>query len=130
MSARVGDFEDRSRRSNLVFYELPDNHNESWQSTESLVVELCKYHLGITLKPHDMERAHRLGVFQPDKNRPIVAKFAHFKVKQQILTPLSELKETDFGLAEDLSANTRLTRKHRLNSIRHKTNPSSSGTTN
>ncbi|KAH9376360.1 hypothetical protein HPB48_021919 [Haemaphysalis longicornis] len=28
ISARVDDLEDRSRRFNLVFYGLPDNHNE------------------------------------------------------------------------------------------------------
>ncbi|KAH9379110.1 hypothetical protein HPB48_008646 [Haemaphysalis longicornis] len=110
--AWVDDLEDRSRRSNLVFYGLADNHNEPWQSTESLVVELCKDHLGITQQPHDIERPHRLGVFHPNKNRPIIAKFPHFEVKQQILTSRSELKETEFNLAEDLSANTRLARKH------------------
>ncbi|KAH9382692.1 hypothetical protein HPB48_023248 [Haemaphysalis longicornis] len=93
MSARVDDLEDRSRHSNLVFYWLANNHNKSWKYTECLVFELCKDHLGITLQPYDIERAHRLGVFHPDKNRPIIAKCAHFKVKHQILTSHSEPKE-------------------------------------
>ncbi|XP_077527695.1 uncharacterized protein LOC144139057 [Haemaphysalis longicornis] len=70
LSARVDDAENRSRRSNLIFYGLKDAKNETWEASEKLVLNLCAEHLNLTIPPRNIERAHRLGSFRQDRPRP------------------------------------------------------------
>lgn len=56
-------------------------------------------------------RAHRLGTFARNKNRPIIVKFACFKTKDKILSQKSMLKGTRVSLSGDFCRSIRLTRK-------------------
>lgn len=75
---RCEDAENRLRRCNLLFFGISDDRNESWSSSESKVINLCSEHLGIAIEPTQIERAHRLGQFNREKNRPIIAKYTFF----------------------------------------------------
>lgn len=114
LMSRIDDSDDRARRSNLLFFGVADNTNETWAQSESSVINLCSTNLQIDVVPRDIERAHRLGKFVAGKNRPIIVKFSHFKVKDAILSSAKFLKGTDFSISEDYSPNTRSARKSLL----------------
>lgn len=111
LASRIDDLEDRSRRSNLLFYGANDSDKETWEQSEKLVTEICTTHLGIPIQPSDIERAHRLGAFNPDRKRPIVVKFANYKIKECALSSTKKLKNTDYAISQDYSQKTRLARK-------------------
>lgn len=111
LMSKVDDLENRSRRCNLVFYGVADtNAQETWSVSETLVREICETKLGV--KPTTIERAHRIGKFQADKTRPIIANFASFKEKQTILGNAKHLKGTRISLSEDFSDVVRRKRRH------------------
>ncbi|XP_075543269.1 uncharacterized protein LOC142577695 [Dermacentor variabilis] len=111
ISSRLNDSEDRARRSNLVFFGVSDTERETWQESEKKIVELCASNLNIKLDPFDIERAHRIGRYSSNRNRPIIIKLAHFKVKQHILSNAKQLRGSSYSISEDYSANTRHARK-------------------
>ncbi|XP_072145327.1 uncharacterized protein [Dermacentor andersoni] len=113
IKARLDDSEDRARRSNLVFFGLTDRERETWAESESLIIDLCCKELNVTVQSVDIERAHRLGKFKVNNNRPIIVKLSHFKVKEQILSQGRKLKGTEYRISEDYSPNT-LTARRRL----------------
>ncbi|XP_042144097.1 uncharacterized protein LOC121834465 [Ixodes scapularis] len=114
LTARFDDSEDRARRTNLIFFGHTDNQRETWDQSEILIIEHCSAVLNVPLQPTDIERAHRIGTFQPNKSRPIIIKFAHFKIRAQVLLFTKKLKGTSYSISEDYSSNTRTARKHLL----------------
>lgn len=108
------DAENRLRRSNLLFFGLPDASDETWSASEKKIVQLCKETLGVEVEPSQIERAHRLGKFHAEKCRPIIVKFVLFKDKQRILENGLKFKDTDYAVREDFSLKTRIARKHLL----------------
>uniref|UniRef100_A0A147BSL7 Putative tick transposon n=1 Tax=Ixodes ricinus TaxID=34613 RepID=A0A147BSL7_IXORI len=104
------DHQNRLRRCNLLFFGCPDTLNETWSQSEETVLAFCSEKLGIQLDPSNLERSHRLGKFQGDKNRPIIVKFSRFKDKESILASGFKLKGSDFAVREDFSASVRQSR--------------------
>ncbi|CAN8025274.1 unnamed protein product, partial [Ixodes persulcatus] len=113
----------RLRRSNLIFYGIPDSENESWSASEQNVVTLCRESLGYVLEPSAVERAHRLGAYSNQRNRPIIVKFASFKTKQELLLRSPKLKNTSVSLSEDFSPKVRMERKKLLDFAKTKNLP-------
>lgn len=108
----MDDSEDRQRRCNLVFYGFEDARDETWAQSEKRVMGLCLANREISVQPRDIERAHRIGRFQPSKNRPIIVRFCHFKDRELVLSNAKKLKDTNYSISEDVSPNTRKARKH------------------
>ncbi|KAH8030483.1 hypothetical protein HPB51_007368 [Rhipicephalus microplus] len=108
----MDDSEDRQRRCNLVFYGFEDASDETWAQSEKRVMDLCLANLEVSVQPRDIERAHRIGRFQPSKNTPIIVRFCHFKGRELVLSNAKKLKDTNYSISEDLSPNTRKTHKH------------------
>lgn len=108
----MDDSEDRQRRCNLVFYGFEDASDETWAQSEKRFMDLCLANLEVSVQPRDIERAHRIGRFQPSKNRPIIVRFCHFKDRELVLSNAKKLKDTNYSISEDLSPNTRKARKH------------------
>nr|XP_050024309.2 uncharacterized protein LOC126518577 [Dermacentor andersoni] len=111
LTEKCDDAENRLRRSNLIFFGITDAAGETWEQSEEHVIAFCSEHLGVSINADDIERAHRMGRFQESKNRPIIVKLAHFKVKSKILTAGPKLKKSKFSVREDYSAHVRLARK-------------------
>lgn len=115
LSNKCDDAENRLRRTiyiyNLLFFGITDKQDETWSQSESRITSFCSQELDITINSHDIERAHRLGRYQPGKNRPIIVSFMRFKDKGQILSASSKLKNSPFSVREDYSARVRLARK-------------------
>lgn len=114
IESRCDDAENRLRRSNLLFFGLPDTSDETWSSAETKVINLCSETLGVTVEPSQIERAHRLGKYQEGKCRPVIVKFALFKDKQLVLEKGPKFKNTNYAVREDFSLKTRISRKHLL----------------
>lgn len=114
LASQCENLEGQSRRSNLIFYGIPDSSEETWTASEAKVISLCQETLGIKFDASFLERSHRLGAFRPNRNRPIIAKFTSFKLKQDVLFSASKLKGTAYSLSEDFSLKTRNERKKLL----------------
>ena len=104
------DLEDRSRRSNLVFYNFPEAEDGEEDNCERRVYNLLE-NLGIFPRDHEiwMDRAHRLGKKRTGndvKPRPIIVKFTYYKQKQQILNSGSKFRHCPVNVSEDFSRET------------------------
>lgn len=111
LTEKCDDSENRLRRCNLIFFGLPDTDGETWGQSESKILSFCSEKLGVTLDSKNIERAHRLGRFHGNKNRPIIVKFSHFKDKSSVISCNGKLKNTSFVIREDYSARVRLARR-------------------
>ena len=112
VSMKNTDLEDRSRRNNLVFYNIPENTSrDTPEDCEKLVVtELVT--CGI-LDAKDIgennnyitDRAHRLGKFDKLKKqpRPIIVRMSNFRDKEAILRNARKLSTIKMNVSEDFS---------------------------
>ncbi|KAH9366150.1 hypothetical protein HPB48_000362 [Haemaphysalis longicornis] len=103
--------EDRMRRSNLLFYGLTDCPQEKWNQTEEKLVKEITTVFKSPVPSEALERVHRLGTYRPNQNRPVIAKFASFKLKQELLSLSGKFKENGITVSEDYSLQTRQARK-------------------
>lgn len=63
-----------------MLYGIPDSSpSETFAQSEKLFVDNIREHIGISLDPKEIDRAHRLGRYPPGRNRPIIVKFAFYK---------------------------------------------------
>ena len=125
VKSKTVDLEDRSRPENLVFFNFTEVPDETPEKCEQYIKDLI-YKLNIL--PHDEElyidRAHRLGHKNPEcinKPRPIIAKFAYFKQKQEIIRNGHKFKTCPINVSEDYSRETikehKLLREHAKNAV-------------
>ncbi|KAK3746094.1 hypothetical protein QZH41_004619 [Actinostola sp. cb2023] len=85
-----------SMKSNLVFYNLPEEEKEDPFSVVQKVLEKMEMNSsGI-----EIERAHRLGKKVDSKTRPIIAKFRRYQDKEYIRQRAYMLKGSKIGIAE------------------------------
>lgn len=102
LESKLDDLENRSRRSNLVFFGVPDNsRKETWEESEKLIRDIYKETLSIDNV--EIERAHRVGAFKDGKNRPIVAHFAGWKARENVRRNAFRFKNTPISVSEDFS---------------------------
>lgn len=115
LRSRLDEFEDRSRRDNLIFYGVPDSNSETWAVSESKVRDIIANEMKIIVPPEGIIRAHRLGrVFNPSKCRPVLVKFSLFKTKDHVFSSRGKLRGSATSVAEDFSPATRLARRKLL----------------
>ena len=97
--------ENQSRRQNLMFHNLPQKENETWEDCESSVLQVIRDLLGITTNVL-IDRAHRVG-------RAVVVRFQNFKDKELVLKTAHKLKgqNTKIGISEDFSRTVREKRR-------------------
>ena len=107
VAEKTVDLEDRSRRSNLVFYNIKESNENATgrEYCESKIISLleskCFFHQDYRI---NIDRAHRLGKKRSEPNarpRPIIVKFTYFKDKQDIIMNAHKLKGTLVGVSED-----------------------------
>ena len=86
----------RSMRSNLVFYNLPEEEKEDPFSVVQKVLEKMEMNSSAI----EIERAHRLGKKVDSKTRPIIAKFLRYHDKEYIRQRAYMSKGSKIGIAE------------------------------
>ena len=117
---RIIDLEARSRRNNLVFFNIAEPQDESDDQCEEALFDFFyqKLHLTQTqLNQVVFQRAHRLGQYRKfsrggaqQKPRPIIAGFRDYKCRKDIFDRAKLLKGTDFAIREDFPAEIRTAR--------------------
>ena len=105
------DLENRSRRNNLRFERIRDDENENWTQTELKLNNLLKNVLKLDSAKITVERAHRVGKFDRNSNRCVVAKFLNWKDKEAITTAVRKFKPEGVFINDDYAEETVLKRK-------------------
>ena len=102
------DLEDRSRRNNLIFYNIEEEAGTGrGEHCESKVVNTL-YQCGVfnSSQPVYVSRAHRLGKKLKGKTRPIIVCFQIFKQKEYIIRNAKAFKDNVVNVSEDYSRQT------------------------
>ncbi|KAH3751614.1 hypothetical protein DPMN_186182 [Dreissena polymorpha] len=66
-------------------------------------ISLLSKKLGLKLESKDVDVAHRLGKYAPNKNRPVIVKFVRQQTKIDIMQRAKLLKGTGVFINEDLT---------------------------
>jgi len=97
-----------TRRENIKIFNLPEIRGETPSDTEELVKSMFEEKMNIRKEDVDdirFERVHRLPTRRnqnnPDKPRPVIAKFSFYQDKQFVWSSVKNLKDTGIGLAHD-----------------------------
>ena len=109
---KLDDLEDRGRRENLVFDGIVEAQDETQQTLEQKIVDLCTSRLGVADVQFD--RIHRLGRRISSKPRLVICKFTFFKQKSLVFANRTSLKGTGVFIYEDFCTRTRFARKKLL----------------
>ena len=108
---KTTDLEDRSRRSNLVFFNIPEETQDINENCEGKIGQMLDS-LNMAMPDGEatfIDRAHRLGKRTPEclnKPRPIIVKFTFYKLKQFILRNGYKFKNSPVNMSEDFSRET------------------------
>lgn len=97
----MNDFEDRSRHSNLIFHGVANSRTVTWAQTQGKILEIICLSVESEIAPKFNERAHRLGTFPQENCRPIIVKFASYRLKDKILNSRVSLKTGGTTVNED-----------------------------
>lgn len=106
--AKIVDLEDRSRRSNLVVFGIPEEPNESEAVLRNKVITEV-FERKLEVKCVSIGRIHRLG--KPSEMRPIILYFQDFTEKEAVLSNAKKLKGTSISVQNDYCAETLRKRK-------------------
>lgn len=87
---RLDDIEQYSRRDNVVLRGVPESQGEV---TNTLVIDVANS-IGVTVTEGDISTSHRMGRPQPNKVRPIVARFVRRDLRTDLLKNKRKLKES------------------------------------
>ncbi|KAM7302801.1 uncharacterized protein ISCGN_018309 [Ixodes scapularis] len=112
---RLIDFENRSRRNNLIIYGLPEDDKGSEDDLKHKVIkELFDVKLGVQVM--SLERIHRLGYKRNESCRPVIMKLFNYNEKLSVLKNCKKLKGTTISVSSDYAKETREKRKKLWNS--------------
>jgi len=94
------DIEARSRRNNLLFKGFPEDRNENCAATIS---DFIKNRLMIA-DEMSIQRVHRLGQFNHDRDRFIIVAFTNYTDTESILAQAYKLKGSTLAISRDYPA--------------------------
>jgi hypothetical protein len=104
LNHEIVDIRAHSMCNNLMFYNIPEQQNETPENCIAKVYNILENNLQIESATSTIliERAHRIGKPRPgnSKPRPIVAKFLKFPDKESIKSSSKKLKGTDLGISD------------------------------
>ena len=128
LNDKTRDLEDRSRRDNLVFRNVPEvdegNRESNDDCEKKLKEELKRVYPAEQIDSIKFERVHRLGRRNKDnkETRPVIAKFSFHKDRNYILYNSSNLGKSGntnkLNVNEDFSENTLAVRSKLWNAAR------------
>lgn len=110
LELKLDDLENRSRRSNLIVYGIPEDEKEDEESLEQVINNTVAKGV-LKIEPVSIERIHRLGKPSANKTRPIIFKLLDDRDKTKILKNCHKLKDTDISISEDFFQRVRNIRK-------------------
>lgn len=95
----VDRLEQYTRRNSLRFFGVMEEQNED---TDSLILNVIKEKLGISINITDLDRTHRVGK-KSDRGRCILAKFVSYRKRAEVYNLKSKLKNSKLIISEDLT---------------------------
>ena len=93
---KTSDLESRSRRNNLIFNGFGENRQEVCSMTIENFLEAT-----LEVQPFAIDRAHRLGRYTRDSNRPIIVAFRDYTAVETVLSNAYKLKGSDISINRD-----------------------------
>ena len=103
LERQVENHERYSRRDNLIFYDIPDEKEETNDvTTEKLIKVLNEHTPGKSWSNSDFIRVHRIKSKRPG-TAPIIARFVRSESKFCALSSRKKLRDSGYGVANDLS---------------------------
>ena len=99
--------EQRSRRDNVILYNVPETDNETFEDSENKFLETVNDVLPNLLECKDVKRSHRIGKTAPGKVRPLIACMNRSSDKYTILRARAEFKQKGIGVSADRSVKQR-----------------------
>ena len=112
LDARANYQEDYNRRNNLQIVGLEEAPGENWEQTSNKVSTFLGEKL--QLPNLEIERAHRVGVRQEHRHRPIIARFVKFADREAVKRNAAKLRGTRVYINEDLCPASQEKRKEQL----------------
>ena len=100
--------EQRSRRDNIILYNIPEKDGETFEDSEQKFIETVKEVLPNLLECKDIKRAHRIGKPAPHKVRPLIACLNRSSDKYAILQARNEFKKKSIGVSSDRTIKQRI----------------------
>ena len=95
------DLQCREMRDNLIFYGIDEEKDETDKDCINKVLNLVEEKLKVPFaKQIPIHRAHRMGRFQRNKTRPIVAKFAYYPNREDIRKAAKNLEGTQYSIGQ------------------------------
>ena len=94
-----------SRKNNIRIFGLRDTDpKENAFATEDIVIQMFRNKLKKEILHSDIEIAHRVGRFSPDRDRAIIVRFISRKAKADVIYHRRSLKGSGISIAEDLTS--------------------------
>ncbi|XP_072022198.1 uncharacterized protein [Amphiura filiformis] len=102
---QLNDIQQYSRRNSLRVTGIPEHLKEC---TDTIVKDLAKEKLGITINDSDVDRSHRVGKMNESedgskKHRAILVKFTSYRPRNKVIKARSKLKGSGITIHEDLT---------------------------
>ncbi|XP_033731169.1 uncharacterized protein LOC117320790 [Pecten maximus] len=104
LECKFNDLEQQGRKNSVRISGLHDpSVKESVEDCVKKVVEFSNTKLGVSLRPEDIDIAHRLGKFDNSRKRTVIVKLTHRTKKQELVRARRILKGTGLIVSEDLT---------------------------
>jgi hypothetical protein len=106
LAERTDELEQYQRRDNLRIFGVKETTAES---TDELVVQICREKLGVELPSDAISRSHRVGRrLEPgadgrERHRPIIVRFNTYRTRRTVFEAKKRLKGTGVTIREDLT---------------------------
>jgi len=108
LEEKINDLEQQSKKNTIRIFGVEDNNpRESTEKCTKQIVKLITEKLNILFKEDDIEVAHRLGVFNRQRQRSIICKLTHRRMNTNILQRRRNLKGSGVVIVEDLTTKNR-----------------------
>ena len=102
---KTSDLEDRSKRNNLIFYNIEESPQENCdKKVDTLLQAQQMLHEGDNELAVD--RAHRLGKREDGRTRPLIIRCTYYKDKEWIINNKYKLRDSGVTVSEDYSRQT------------------------
>ena len=103
---KTTDLEDRSRRNNLVFFNVPEPEVPGKEDCEAKILKIIGDRRIFENYEIPIDRAHRIGRKKEGPNakpRPIIARITYYKDKEAIIANGRKFKDSGVAVSEDYS---------------------------
>ena len=98
---RLIDLQCRQMRDNLIFYNIRDDRGEQNEACAQKLIDFLEYEMKVeNARSIRFDRIHRLGRYDPAKNRPVIAKFCFFQEREMVRSCAKNLDGSPYAVSQ------------------------------